>query len=107
MREKFLKVDQERDAITNVSDEVIYVRREREGKHVYIAPSTETKICKQVAPKEVWVCVDWQGPRCTSWEECASREVMEVEICVDFAVPEGGTQQHSYWRPSAGMPLKP
>ena len=106
MREKFLKVDKERGAITNVYDEVLYVRREREGKHVYIAPSTETKICKQVAPKEVWVCVDWEGPRCTSWEECASWEVMEVEICVDFAVPEGGTQ-HSYWQPSEDMPLKP
>jgi hypothetical protein len=106
VREKFLKVDKESGAITNVYDEVLYVRRNREGKHVYIAPSTETKICKQVAPKEVWVCVDWEGPRCTSWEECASQEVMEVEICVDFAVPEHGTQ-HSYWRPSEGMPLKP
>jgi hypothetical protein len=105
VREKFLKLNKERSAIVNAYDEVLYLRRERNGNEVYVAPSSESKICQQVAPKEVPVCVEWEGDQCTSWEECTSREVIEVEICVNFGLPET-KPQNEYWHPPDGIALK-
>jgi hypothetical protein len=103
MRKGFLRLEKEKGQITNALGEVLFVRRKRAGKEVYVAPSTETAICRHVSPKEVWVCVKWEGPQCRSWEECSSREVMEVEICVDFAIPEPGGASREPWRPIEGV----
>ena len=99
MREGFLRLDKEKGQITNALGEVLFVSRQRDGTEIYIAPSIETEICRQVTLKEVWVCVGWEGDQCKSWEECSSREVMEVRICVDFGIPERG-QRREPWRPS-------
>ena len=106
MKERFLKLNKERDEIANAYDEVLYVRRERDGEEVYVAPSTETQICYQTATKTVKVCVDWEGPRCTSWEECTSSEDIVVEVCVDFAVARPG-KGSGPWRPHKTSPPDP
>ena len=103
MREGFLMLDKDKGQITNALGEVLFVRRKRAGKEVYIAPSTETGICRHVSPKEVWVCVECEGTQCRSWEECSSRKVMEVEICVDFGIAESGGAGREPWHPTEGV----
>jgi hypothetical protein len=88
VREGFLKLDNKAGKITNAHDETLFLRRNRKGEEIYVAPSTETAICAQVTKKEVWVCVDWEGAECTSWKECSSKRIIEVEICVNYAVEE-------------------
>ena len=80
-----LKLDREGGAITNLAGEVIYVRRQRDGGEIYVAPSTETAICAQKQKMTERVGVDWDGDRCTAAED------MVVEICIDFAVEKPKT----------------
>ena len=99
MKEGFLKLDNQTGEITNAFGEIVYVRRHRDDQEAYVSPSTETGICAQTALKEVLVCVDWEGPTCASWEECSSKEVIEVEVCVDFSVAKLGDKEAGPWRP--------
>jgi hypothetical protein len=99
VREGFLKLDNKAGKITNAHNETLFLRRDRNREVVYVAPSTETAICAQVTKKEVWVCVDWEGDECTSWKECVSERVIEVEICVNYAVEEPRKNAGPY-RPS-------
>ncbi|MDP9426950.1 MAG: hypothetical protein M3P37_13220 [Actinomycetota bacterium] len=75
-----LKLDSEKGAITNLKGEVLYVRRQRDGGEIYVAPSTETAICAQKQKMTERVGINWDGDRCTAAED------MTVEICIDFAV---------------------
>ena len=84
-RQPSLKLDREGGAITNLAGEVIYVRRQRDGGEIYVAPSTETAICAQKQKMTERVGVDWDGDRCTAAED------MVVEICIDFAVEKPKT----------------
>ena len=104
MKEGFLKLDKQTGEITNAFGEVVYVRRHRDNQEAYVSPSTETGICAQTALKEVQVCVDWEGPTGTSWEECSSKEVIEVEVCVDFSVAKLGDKDAGPWRPHQTPP---
>ena len=104
MKERFLKLDNQTGEITNAFGEVVYVRRHRDNQEAYVSPSTETGICAQTALKEVQVCVDWEGSTCTSWEECSSKEVIEVEVCVDFSVAKLGDKEAGPWRPHQRPP---
>ena len=79
-RQPSLKLDGEKGAITNLKGEVVYVRRQRDGGEIYVAPSTETEICAQKQKMTERVGVTWDGDRCTAAED------MTVEICIDFAV---------------------
>lgn len=106
MKERFLRLNKQTGEIENAYGEVLYTRRQRDGKQVYIAPSVETTICNQTATKTVRVCVDWEGPRCTSWKECTSSEDIVVEFCVDFAIAKPG-EGTGPWRPHATSPPDP
>lgn len=98
MKELFLRIDKETGEIVNARGEVLYVLAERDGEEVYLAPSVETQICNQTALKGVRVCTDWEGPRCTSWEECTASKNIAVEICVDFGVSKPGKGSFP-WQP--------
>lgn len=84
-RQPSLKLDGEKGAITNLKGEVVYVRRQRDGGEIYVAPSTETEICAQKQKMTERVGVTWDGDRCTAAED------MVVEICIDFAVEKPRT----------------
>ena len=68
-RQPSLKLDSEKGVITNLKGEVIYVRRERDGGELYVAPSTETAICAQKQKMTERVGINWDGDRCTAAED--------------------------------------